>query len=370
MTVRDVHDILNAWAPKETAWERDNVGLQVGSMARRVRTILVALDMTDEVLAEARDKKVDLIVTHHPLLFHPAGKVTLDDRVGRLVYRLAESGIALYSAHTNLDAARGGVSFALAGRLRLQEPEFLEQDRREMKKIAVFVPPDHVDAVMAAMAAAGAGTLGKYEMCSFRVGGTGTFRPAKGAKPFTGAVGTLEATDEVRLEMILPAWRLHDVVAAMRKAHPYEEVAYDAYDLSNPGGMAGLGVIGNLAEAMPLSKFLAHVKRALRVPSVRYSGPMRRSIRRVAACGGSGSGLMATAIRRGADAFVTADVTYHQFQECDGRLALIDAGHWETEEPVIPGIVGRLQSNVRGGRDRVKVLQSRRMKNFVQYYTS
>jgi putative NIF3 family GTP cyclohydrolase 1 type 2 len=129
-------------------------------------------------------------------------------------------------------------------------------------------------------------------------------------------------------------------------------------------------VIGNLAEAMPLSKFLAHVKRALRVPSVRYSGPMRRSIRRVAACGGSGSGLMATAIRRGADAFVTADVTYHQFQECDGRLALIDAGHWETEEPVIPGIVGRLQSNVRGGRDRVKVLQSRRMKNFVQYYTS
>src|ERR1041385_2180217 len=134
MTVRDVHDILNAWAPKETAWERDNVGLQVGSMARRVRTILVALDMTDEVLAEARDKKVDLIVTHHPLLFHPAGKVTLADRVGRLVYRLPESGIALYSAHTNHDAARGGGSFALAGRLRLQEPEFLEQDRRRSEE--------------------------------------------------------------------------------------------------------------------------------------------------------------------------------------------------------------------------------------------
>ncbi len=370
MTVRDVHDILDAWAPKETAWERDNVGLQVGSMARRVRTILVALDVTDDVLAEAREKKVDLIVSHHPLLFHPARSVTLDDRVGRLVYRLAESGIALYSAHTNLDAAREGVSFALAGRLGLRDPEFLEQDRRGMKKIAVFVPAGHVDAVMAAMAAAGAGRIGKYEMCSFRVGGTGTFKPAAGAKPYKGAAGRLEKADEIRLEMILPSWRLHEVVAAMRKAHPYEEVAYDAYDLSNPGGAAGLGVIGDLAEAMPLAKFLAHVKRSLRVPRVRYSGTPKRSIRRVAACGGSGSGLMAAAIRLGADAFVTADLSYHQFQECDGRLALIDAGHFETEEPVIPRIVERLQSSVRGRKESVKVLPSRRMKNFVQYYMS
>src|SRR5262249_10083892 len=154
---------------------------------------------------------------------------------------------------------------------------------------------------------AGAGKLGKYDMCSFRIGGTGTFRPAADAKPYSGKAGRLEKTDEIRLEMILPSWRLHEVVAAMRKAPPYEEGAYDAYDLSNPVESSGLGVIGDLAHAMSLSKFLAHVQRALRVARVRYSGTLRTPVRRVAACGGSGSGLMETAIRLGADAFVTAD---------------------------------------------------------------
>lgn len=370
MIVRDVQDILESWAPKEIAWERDNIGLQVGSMNRRVRKILVALDATDEVLQEAREKNIDLIVSHHPLLFHPVRSVTPEDRVGRLVQRLAQSGIALYSAHTNLDFTRGGVSFALADRLGLHDLDFLQKDQSVLKKIVTFVPPAHAEAVAAAMASAGAGTIGNYESCSFRVEGTGTFKAAAGARPFIGGTGSLEKVDEVRLEMILPRWRLNDVVGAMRRAHPYEEVAYDVYDLGNTGDSYGSGVIGELRKPMPLSKFLAHVQRTLRVPGVRYAGRLRHSIRRVAACGGSGSGYLQAAIQRGADAFVTSDVSYHAFQDCDDRLALIDAGHYETERPVIPRIVEYLKTQLGRRRERVKVFPSSRMKNSVQYYMS
>jgi len=349
MVVRDVHEILESWAPGEIAWERDNIGLQVGSMSRRVRKILVALDVTDEVVREAREKDIDLIISHHPLLFHPVRNVTLDDRVGRLVHRLAQSGIALYSAHTNLDFTRGGVSFALAGRLGLHDPDFLQKDQSVLKKIVVFVPADHADAVAAAMASAGAGKIGNYESCSFRVDGTGFFKPMAGAKPFIGATGRLEKVREVRLEMILPRWKLHDVVRGMRSAHPYEEIAYDAYDVSNISDSYGSGVIGELRKAMPLSKFLAHVERTLHVPGVRFAGRVRNRIKRVAACGGSGSNYLPAAIQRGADAFVTSDVPYHVFQECDDRISLIDAGHYETEQPIVAHVVEYLKTQLGNG---------------------
>src|SRR5258706_10164 len=207
MIVRDVHDILESWAPKEIAWDRDNVGLQVGSMKRRVRKIWVALDATDEVLLEARAKKIDLVITHHPLLFHPVRSVTPEERVGRLVHFLAQNGIALYSAHTNLDFTRGGVNFALARRLGLHDLEFLRKDQSGLKKIVTFVPKVHVEAVASAMALAGAGTIGDYDECSFREEGTGTFKARTGAKPFVGGVGRLEKVDEGRVGMVLPRWR-------------------------------------------------------------------------------------------------------------------------------------------------------------------
>jgi dinuclear metal center YbgI/SA1388 family protein len=370
MIVRDVHEILESWAPKGIAWERDNVGLQVGSMNRRVRKILVALDVTDEVLLEARAKKIDLVISHHPLLFHPVKSVTTEDRVGRLVHLLAQSGIALYSAHTNLDFTRGGVNFTLARRLGLHDLDFLRKDQNVLKKIVTFVPRLHVEAVTAAMAAAGAGTIGEYDECSFRVEGTGTFKAAKGAKPFVGGIGRLEKVEEVRLEMVLPRWRVNEVVSAMRSAHPYEEVAYDLYDLANAVDSYGSGAIGELLQATPLPRFLAHVERSLHVACLRFAGGLRKRISRVAVCGGSGSNLLRDAIQRGADAFVTSDVSYHEFQECDNRIALIDAGHFETEQPVVARIVEHLKQHLAGLRGNVTVLPSSRMNNFVQYHLS
>jgi len=368
MLLREIHHILESWTPKATAWERDNVGLQIGSMDQAIRRILVTLDVTDAVLDEARRKRIDLIVSHHPLLFHPLLSITPEHRTGRLALKTLQSNTALYAMHTNLDFARSGVSFALAEALGLQETRFLEHDQQREKKIVVFVPADHAEKLLAAMAAAGAGHIGRYEACSFQVNGTGTFLPVDGAQPFLGRVGHMESVNEIRLEMVVPEWNLDAVIRAMRTAHPYEEVAYDVYDLSNFSMNVGAGAIGYLSAAQPLEKFLSYVTRSLNIPALRYAGNSRKKIHRVAVCGGSGSQYISAAIRQGADAFVTADIRYHAFQDADGQLALIDAGHYETEQPAVQHVVDFLNSDTTIRKNRVQVRSSSINCNFVQYY--
>ncbi len=368
MVVRDVEELLESWAPRQIAWERDNVGLQCGSPGRRVRRVMVTLDVTDAVLAEAEKKRVDLIVSHHPLLFHPLKAIGPDDRVGRLITQLVKENIALIVAHTNLDFARDGVSFALAGRLGLRDIGFLYNDQRVSKKVVVFVPAGDADRVRSAMAAAGAGVIGAYEECSFAAGGTGTFRPLAGAKPFIGRAGNLESVPEMRLEMVVPAWKLEPVLSAMRAAHPYEEVAVDVYDLATPSPGIGAGAIGSLRRPLALRAFLRLVQRRLRIPALRFRGSDARRIRTVAVCGGGGADLLAAAIRRGADAYVTADLGYHRFEEADERIVLVDAGHYETEVPVVSTLAGRLSSALSARREPVHVFTSTAGINPVHYF--
>lgn len=367
MRLRDIHAIFESWAPPAIAWERDNVGLQVGSMNRPVRRILATLDVTDSVVEESKRRACDLIVSHHPLLFHPLKSVDGEERVGRMVERLARHRISVYAAHTNLDFTDSGVSFALAERLKLRSLSVLEQKAGTEKKIVVFVPREHAAAVLKAMTSAGAGSIGNYEGCSFSVEGTGTFTPLHGASPFIGRVGTPERVDEVRLETIVPAWKIAHVVEAIRSAHPYEEVAYDVYERSNASTRYGAGIIGELPGTRSLGTFLGSVRRSLGSRSLRYCGDLRRPVRRVAVCGGQGSSVLPSAIRQRADVLVTADVGYHTFQECDGRIALIDAGHFETEQPIVGTIVRHLKSNPAIRDGGVQVFASRSMRNFVHY---
>jgi len=233
MTVKDIHKILARWAPKDIAWERDNVGLQVGDMDAEVTGILVALDCTERVVREAKKRNANLIVTHHPLLFRPPKSITPGDSVGRCIRALVADNVALYSAHTNLDFTRGGVSFALAGALGLREVDFLHKPYRVQKKIVTFVPEEHVAKVRDAMAEAGAGVIGNYDHCSFGTIGAGSFRGNDAATPVKGERGRLEQISEVRLEMLVNQWDVSNVVRAMHAAHPYEEVAYDVYALEN-----------------------------------------------------------------------------------------------------------------------------------------
>ena len=342
-TVGDIHRLITGWAPKEIAWERDNVGLQVGDLAAEVRGVIVRLDCTRKVIGEAKRKKANLIVSHHPLLFRPPKTITQQYATGQLIHELITKNINLYSAHTNLDFTRGGTSFAIAEALGLSDVDFLHKNYRVQRKIVTFVPEDHLASVRNAMAGAGAGIIGNYDHCSFASRGTGSFKGNALANPVTGNRLQLEQLPEVRLEMIADHWDVDDVVRAMKAAHPYEEVAYDVYPLENTSSEFGLGLVGSLKKPMQFSAFLNIVKRQLRVDTVRHTAGNGRTIRRVAACGGAGSELTDVAITKRADAFITADIRYHEFHHAADKIVLIDAGHYETEHPVVNAVVKRLK---------------------------
>ena len=336
-TVHDIAAALEAWAPPASKFDYDNVGLQVGHRDRTVHNVLVALDLTPGVVDEAVEICAEMIVTHHPLFFRSQKRLLGDDLVGGMALRMAEKGIAYYAIHTNLDLAHGGVSFALAEKLGLQDIRFLEPAEGTLVKLVVFVPETHAEAVRNALAEAGAGRIGNYEACSFETKGTGRFRPGPGAKPHIGeAAGGLESVQEVRLEVEIMRWDLSRVLNSMRAAHPYEEVAYDVYPVEQPASRVGSGAIGALPSVLPLNEFLGEVAKQLDAQCLRYSGDPDQSIKTVAVCGGAGAGLIGRAMASGADALVTADVTYHRFFEAldaegSHRMAIIDPGHYETE---------------------------------------
>jgi len=336
-TIADVTDALEAWAPPGSAQDYDNVGLQVGDARRTVDTALLALDATPQVLEEAQEIDADLIVTHHPLLFRPLDGVTADSYVSNLALRLAESETALYSIHTNLDAAPGGVSFALADRLGLTEVGFLDGFDETLYKLAVFVPEEAFDDVRQALADAGAGRIGNYEACAFAVEGTGFFKPGANTDPHIGtAGGDVESAQERKLEVEVARWNLGRVMGALHDAHPYEEVAYDLYPVHQKNSQAGLGALGVLPEPEPMPDFLARVADRLDAASLRYAGDDEETVERVAVCGGAGSDFIGAALGAGADAYVTADVTYHEFFNVLGtdgtpEMAVVDPGHYESE---------------------------------------
>jgi len=355
-TVADIASAIEEWAPPGSAQSYDNVGLQVGRADRTVSRAVIALDCTPSVVREAREAGAELVVSHHPLLFRPLKRLAAGDLVAETALSLAEAGIALYSAHTNLDVARGGVSFALARQLGLEDVRFLQPlDGDVLRKLVVFVPASHSDQVREAVARAGAGRIGAYEGCAFESPGTGHFRPSKGANPFIGeAGGPAEQVEEVRLEMEVPSWLLSRVLVALSEAHPYEEIAYDIVPVRQAYRNAGLGAVGTLPGAEPLFAFLSRVTERLGIPALRHTGAASDAVRTVAVCGGSGSDLVPAAIAAGADAFVTADVTYHRFFDVLGpdgapRIMLVDAGHYETEavaERLLHGFLSERFENV------------------------
>jgi dinuclear metal center YbgI/SA1388 family protein len=355
-TVSDIHDIIQAWAPAATAQSYDNVGLLVGRMKQSVSRVLVALDLTPQVLDEAIETKADCIVTHHPLLFKPLKRLTDDGLESSMALRLAENGISLYAAHTNLDAARDGVSFQLARDLGVDEPEFLSTLSDSLVKLVVFCPVDAADAVREGMFAAGAGQVGNYSECSFSSAGSGTFKPGQGTDPHIGqSEGRREQVSELRIEVEVPRWHLSAVVQAMNSAHPYEEVAHDFIPLEQEYRDAGIGAVGNLSSPVTLDAFLNTIARALDNKAMRVVGNPDAIIERVAVCGGSGSDFIGLAMRSGADVYVTADITYHRYFEVledDGsiRMALVNAGHYETEQCTENLLVDRLTQALPGVR--------------------
>jgi len=250
--------------------------------------------------------------------------------------------------------------------LGLRNVKFLSPLERTLSKIVVFVPRSHVEQVATAMAKTGAGTIGDYDSCSFRVDGTGTFKGNAASHPSIGRRGSLERVNEVRLEMVAPTAGISSTVTAIRKTHPYEEVAYDIYPVNTPSANFGIGAIGTLEHEATLQSFLRKSKRVLSAQVLRYTGNKRKNVRTIAVCGGSGSDLLETAIRAKADVFVTADVRYHTFQAALDRIALVDAGHWETEHGILEPIRKRLTNAAQQLHQRVSITLAQTSTNPVQ----
>jgi dinuclear metal center YbgI/SA1388 family protein len=317
------------FAPKHLAMDGDKIGLQVGTLNKEVKKVLIALDVLEEVVDEAISMGVDLIIAHHAVIFRSLKNLRTDLPAGRLYEKLIKHDIAVYIAHTNLDVTPGGINDLMAEALGLVKTEPLDiLHTQSLKKVVVFIPQTHHQRVLDAMAASGAGWIGNYSHCTFNLEGTGTFLPREGTSPYIGTEGKLEKVSEVRLETIISADIQKRVIRAMMDAHPYEEPAYDIYPVEQGGAAYGIGRKGELPDSMTLGELAQKVKTAFDVKGVRVVGDPSKAVRKVAVLGGDGNSYVSKAAHSGVDVLVTGDIYYHTAHDAlAAGLCLIDPGH-------------------------------------------
>jgi len=349
-TVAGVVGVLEQMYDPAWAREWDAVGLVCGEPSAQVRRVLLAVDPAPAVVEEALTWRADLLLTHHPLLFRPVHTVAANTPKGRVIHQLVRHGCALYTAHTNADAAAPGVSDALARVLGLTDLVPLDADPVDpTDKLVTFVPEQDADKVVDALAAAGAGDIGAYRRCAWSTVGSGTFIGGVGSAPVIGTPGQQETVTERRVEMVLPRQLRGAVLSALRSAHPYEEPAFDVYELAGWSGPRGIGRVGRLGATTTLREFAMLVAEALPATTqgVRVAGDPTAEVSRVAVCGGSGDTLIEAVRTCQADVFVTADLRHHPASEArdaagDGPPYLVDVAHWATEWPWLNGVANRL----------------------------
>ncbi len=332
-TLKAIVDLLETRYPSAWAVAGDHSGLEVGDPDSDIETILVALEATPAIVAEALERGAQLLLTHHPLLYRPLAVVREDQPGGALLADLIRSGLALVSCHTNLDVAPGGLNDYLAQRLELTGVAVLAPTTLDAwYKLVVFVPVGYEDRVRQALGDVGLGIIGRYTHCSFAGRGQGTYRPGAGAQPFRGTVGRLSRAEESRLEILAPESRLPAALSRLRAVHPYEEVAYDLYPLKHAGTSLGLGRVGRWPEPRPLDRVLALIKEAFGVPRVRVWGQPPQEVRRLALCSGSGGDLIPEAQAAGAQIYLTGEVRHHQVPPGDLKnFAILEVGHFASE---------------------------------------
>ncbi len=329
--IKEVIAYLEQIAPPFYQESYDNSGLITGHPEQEVSGILISLDAIESVVEEAIQRNCNLIVAHHPIVFRGLKSLTGKHYVERTVIKAIKQDIAIYAIHTNLDHVYRGVNHKISQRLGLQELRILDPKPATLHKLVTFVPLPQAESLLHALSQAGAGHIGNYQNCSFQVTGTGTFQPNEQANPHIGERGKLEQVEEKRIEVIFPAYLTAKVLAAMREAHPYEEVAYYVQTLVNDNQEVGSGMVGTLPKPMEEKAFLQFLKDAMQVQVIRHTQWLGQPIRTVAVCGGAGSFLLGKAIRQKADVFITSDFKYHEFFEADRRILVADIGHYESE---------------------------------------
>ncbi|MDR3137941.1 MAG: Nif3-like dinuclear metal center hexameric protein [Tannerellaceae bacterium] len=331
ITISRLLEVLEEFAPPALQESFDNTGIQVGETGQEARGALLCVDVTEEVIDEALAKGCNLVIAHHPLLFKPVKSLRGATYIERCVMKACKYNIVIYAAHTNLDNVRKGVNGCLAERIGLNNIHILSPKREGLVKVVTFVPSEHAQKVRDALFAIGAGYIGNYDRCSFRLEGLGSFCAQDGAHPFIGEVGMEHVEREERIETVIPAYLQGKVLQAVQAAHPYEEPATDIYPLNNAWEGAGAGIWGDLPEEENEQDFLLRIKELFNVPCIQHSTLREKAVRRVAVCGGSGAFLIKEAIACRADVLITGEARYNDYYDVESRLLLAVTGHYESE---------------------------------------
>ena len=334
MKISGIIEYLESVSPLSYQEDYDNCGLLVGDSGMEFQKALLCLDLTEQVMEEAIRHKCNLLISHHPFIFKGLKKLTSDMAETAIIKLALVNNVAIYAMHTNLDNTLEGLNSFVFSKLGITNFSILAPKPGMHAKLTVFCPAGHAEKVRNVLFEAGAGQIGNYDCCSYNVEGEGTFRASELAHPFVGKKNEIHVENEIRIEVIFPRHLEAGILKSLREVHPYEEVAFDIYPLQNTLARSGAGLIGEFEKPVDEQDFLDLVKRKLELPVIRHTALRSKSISKVALCTGSGSFLIHDAIRSGADAYLTADLKYHDFFEAAKNLLLVDIGHYESEQGV------------------------------------
>jgi len=332
MKIKEIAQSLETFAPVSLQESYDNAGLIVGNSETDCKGIIISLDVTESVVEEAAKKNCNLIVVHHPVIFKGIKKLNGKNYVERTIISAIKNDIAIYAIHTNLDNVVEGVNKMIADQLNLQNCKVLLPKEKTLQKLVTFCPVNNAEEVRNALFNAGAGAIGKYDECSFNVEGTGTFRAGKGSHPFVGNKGERHLENETRIEVIFPSFLQKKIIAALKEAHPYEEVAYYLHELQNLQDDTGSGLIGEPAESLSEKELLKKLKSSFNLSVIKHTAFLEKPVTKIAVCGGAGIFLLPNAIAAGAQVYITSDIKYHEFFDADDQILLCDIGHYESEQ--------------------------------------
>lgn len=346
MIIKEVINILEELAPLDYAEDFDNVGLLVGRADTEVTGILVTLDTLEHIVEEAIEKKCNLIVSFHPIIFGGLKKMTGSNYVERTVMKAIRHDIAIYGMHTALDNSNNGVNAKICEVLGIRNTQILIPQKGTLKKLTTYIPKAHADQLRNALYAAGGGRIGNYSNCSFSLEGTGSYKAEQGADPHLGNIGEVHYEQEIQIGITYTKAFETKILDALFGNHPYEEVAYEIQALQNSSPYIGMGMYGNLEKSLSEEAFFQLLKEKMHVSCIRHSNLLGKKINKVAVLGGSGSFAISAAKAVKADVFVTSDLKYHQFYEGEGKILLADIGHYETEQFTKDLIVDHLTKKI------------------------
>ena len=334
MKIIELTTYLESLVPIAIQEDYDNSGLIIGDHEQEINGVLICLDVTEEVLVEAIRNNCNMVIAHHPLIFHGIKKLTGTDLVQRLTITAIKENIAVYAIHTNLDNALEGLNAFLCYKIGLRNCRILSPKKGLLNKLVTFCPEKFADQVRGALFEAGAGQIGNYDSCSYNLKGEGTFKALENANPFVGKLHDLHFENELRIEVIFPFYLEKKIVHSLKTAHPSEEVAYDIYPLKNDFHEVGAGIKGEFENEIGLIELFDKIKALTGLPVIRHTLVKIKKVKKIALCTGSGSFLIQEAINANVDVFLTSDLKYHDFFLPVNNMCLADIGHYESEQVV------------------------------------